>query len=53
MIFLHCLHAVASFLEGADAVDSGFCAANGGHDRRAGVDGGGADLHFVRARHFA
>ena len=53
MKFLNRPHAVAGFFDGADSVHRRFGAADGGHNRRASVDGAGANLHFVAAGHFA
>ena len=50
VILLERLDAVAGFAKGGDAEGGGFGAAQGGHDGRAGIDGGGADFDLVGAR---
>ena len=53
MIFLKRLDRVAAFLQGGNAQRRGFRAAERRHDRRAGVNGSGADFHFVGPRALA
>src|SRR5260370_10849777 len=52
-MFLESFDVVAVFSEGRDAEGSRFCAADRGHDWRAGVNGGGANSHFIGARGLA
>ena len=53
VVFLDRLDAQALGFHGADAVEAGFRAGEGGHDGNPVGHGGAADFHFVLARDFA
>src|SRR5437016_3224001 len=53
MIFLQSLDRVTTFSKGSDAEGGGFCAADGGHNRRISVNGGSADFDLIGARGLA
>src|ERR1035437_1960256 len=50
VVFLEGLNAVTALAQGGDAKGGGFRTAERGHDRRAGIDRRGADLHAIRVR---
>ena len=50
VILLQRLHAVTALFYRGDAAGGGFGAAQRRHDWRVGVNGGGADFHFIGAR---
>src|SRR6266516_5334764 len=53
VILLQRFHPIAVLLEGSDAQRRGLRTPQRRHDRRAGIDGRGADFHLVSARGLA